>query len=151
MKKEIDFMKRAIELAKKGAGRVAPNPCVGCVIVKNGRIVGEGWHKRFGGPHAEIEALKKAGRRACGAVMYVSLEPCCHFGKTPPCTNAIIKSGIKNVFAAMIDPSPHANGKGIRALKKAGITVRVGLCEKEVREINQDFFEKFLKLPLEKI
>ncbi|MBI5152342.1 bifunctional diaminohydroxyphosphoribosylaminopyrimidine deaminase/5-amino-6-(5-phosphoribosylamino)uracil reductase RibD [Candidatus Peregrinibacteria bacterium] len=148
MKKEIDFMRRAIELAKKGVGRVAPNPCVGCVIVKNDRIVGEGWHKRFGGPHAEIEALKKAGSRACGAVMYVTLEPCCHFGKTPPCTDAIIKSKVREVFAAMIDPSLHANSKGIKILRAAGIRTQIGLCEKEALAINQIFLKNVrCKLP----
>lgn len=131
-------MKRAIELAQKGAGKTAPNPCVGCVIVKNERIVGEGWHKKAGGPHAEIEALKKAGAKAKGATMYVTLEPCCHYGKTGPCTDAIIKSGVRRVIAAMIDPSPHANGKGIKILHGAGIKVRVGLCEKEAKAINSE-------------
>lgn len=141
MKKEIDFMRRAIDLAQKGIGKTSPNPRVGCVIAKDGRIIGEGWHKRAGGHHAEIEALKKAGRRARGATLYVSLEPCCHFGRTPPCTDAIMKSGVRRVIAAMIDPSPHANGKGARALRKAGISVRVGMRGKEAREINQIFLK----------
>jgi len=128
MKKEIDFMKRAFELAEKGRGYTYPNPCVGCVIVRNGKIIAEGWHKKAGGPHAEIEALKNAGEKARGATMYVSLEPCCHYGKTPPCTDAIIKAGISKVIAAVEDSNPLVNGKGMRILKRAGIKTEIKNC-----------------------
>ena len=121
-------MKRAFELAERGRGHTDPNPCVGCVIVKNNKIIGEGWHKKAGGPHAEIEALKAAGKQAKGATMYVTLEPCCHFGKTPPCTDAIIRAGIKHVIAAKIDPNPIVNGKGILILRNAGIRAEIKNC-----------------------
>jgi diaminohydroxyphosphoribosylaminopyrimidine deaminase/5-amino-6-(5-phosphoribosylamino)uracil reductase len=131
-------------LARKGIGNVEPNPAVGCVIVKNGRIIGKGCHKKFGGPHAEINALsdcRKKGSSPAGATMYVSLEPCCHFGKTPPCTDAIIKTKIAKVVVAAIDPSKHANGKGIRLLKKAGIEVSTGLCKNQAKLLNAPFFK----------
>ncbi len=121
-------MKRAFELAEKGRGYTYPNPCVGCVIVRNGKIIAEGWHKKAGGPHAEIEALKNAGEKARGATMYVSLEPCCHYGKTPPCTDAIIKAGISKVIAAVEDSNPLVNGKGMRILKRAGIKTEIKNC-----------------------
>src|SRR5579863_6129299 len=102
--KDAAFMREALALAKKGLGRVSPNPMVGCVLVKDGTFVGRGWHARFGGPHAEVVALRKAGKRARGATAYVSLEPCCHWGKTPPCTKALIEAGVRRVVAAMPDP-----------------------------------------------
>ena len=111
-------MQRCLELARKGAGKVNPNPMVGCVIVQNGKIVGEGFHRKFGGPHAEIFALKHAGKKAKGATLYVNLEPCAHFGKTPPCTDAIIQSGISQVVIASKDPNPLVGGKGIRRLRR---------------------------------
>ena len=114
----------ALQLAAKGLGSVEPNPAVGAVIVKNGKIIGRGWHKKFGGPHAEINALadcKKQGANPKGATMFVTLEPCCHYGKTGPCTDALIAAKLKKVVVATIDPSKHANGKGIRQLRKAGI------------------------------
>src|SRR5215204_5761477 len=107
---DSETMLRAIELARRGQGYVEPNPMVGCVIVREGQIVGEGWHQRFGGPHAEVEALQAAGARATDAMMYVTLEPCCHHGKTPPCTEAVIMAGIKRVVAAMSDPFPQVAG-----------------------------------------
>src|SRR6476661_8143166 len=109
-------MLRALELAERGRGSVEPNPLVGCVIVKDGAVVGEGWHARFGGPHAEAAALSAAGEKASGATLYVTLEPCCHHGKTPPCTQAIITAGIRRVVAAMKDPFPEVSGKGIAEL-----------------------------------
>ena len=121
------FMRIALDEARKGSGRVSPNPKVGCVVVKNDRILARGYHQRFGGPHAELVALKKAGKEAKGATLYITLEPCCYFGKTPPCANTIIESGIKEVVAAMADPNPANNGRGFKLLRKKGIKVQV-LC-----------------------
>ena len=137
-------MRLALELAKKGIGSVEPNPAVGCVIVKDNKIIGKGWHKKFGGPHAEINALKNCKKSPAGAIMYVTLEPCCHFGKTPPCTNAIIKAGIKKVVAAVGDPTGKVAGKGFKILKKAGIEVKTGICKMEAEKLNAPFF-KFAK------
>ncbi|MBL7170994.1 MAG: bifunctional diaminohydroxyphosphoribosylaminopyrimidine deaminase/5-amino-6-(5-phosphoribosylamino)uracil reductase RibD [Candidatus Omnitrophica bacterium] len=134
------YMDMAIRLAKKGGGYVNPNPMVGAVIVKNGEIIGKGYHCKFGGPHAEINALAKAGTKAKGATMYVSLEPCSCFGKTPPCTRAIIKAGIKKVVIAAIDPNPLNKGKGIKELKRNGIKVELGLAGKKAQELNEKFF-----------
>ena len=132
-------MLRAIELAKKGAAGASPNPFVGCVIVKNDRIAGEGYHAFFGGPHAEIRAIKNAGAASAGAVLYTNLEPCCHWGKTPPCADAVIKAGIRKVVSAMSDPNPLVRNKGFERLKKAGIRVKNGLCEAEARDLNRSF------------
>jgi len=140
-------MQRCLELARKGAGMVNPNPMVGCVIVRNGKIVGEGFHKKFGGPHAEIFAMKRAGKKTKGATLYVNLEPCTHFGKTPPCTDAIIQTGISQVVIASKDPNPLVSGKGIRQLRRAGIRVEVGLLQKEAELLNEKFF-KFMKTGL---
>jgi diaminohydroxyphosphoribosylaminopyrimidine deaminase / 5-amino-6-(5-phosphoribosylamino)uracil reductase len=140
-------MQRCLKLARKGEGMVNPNPMVGCVIVRNGKIVGEGFHRKFGGPHAEIFALNHAGKKAKGATLYVSLEPCTHFGKTPPCTDAIIQSGISHVVIASKDLNPLVSGKGIRQLRGAGITVKVGLLQKEAEHLNEKFF-KFIKTGL---
>ena len=123
--KENGFMRKAAKLAEKGRLYVAPNPMVGCVIVRNGEIVGEGWHAFFGREHAEIAALRNAGSRAKGASMYVTLEPCCHYGKQPPCAGKIIESGIKEVVIGLKDPNPVVNGCGIKELRKAGIKVEV--------------------------
>ncbi len=131
-------MRIALALAKKGTGNVSPNPRVGCVIARGGRIVGQGWHKKFGGPHAEIFALKNAGARARGATLYVNLEPCNHFGKTPPCALAIIRAGVKRVVCAMRDPHKIASG-GLQELAAAGISTAVGVLEKEAREFNESF------------
>jgi diaminohydroxyphosphoribosylaminopyrimidine deaminase/5-amino-6-(5-phosphoribosylamino)uracil reductase len=138
------YMQMALELAARGLGNVEPNPAVGAVIVKNGKIIGRGWHKKFGGPHAEINAIadcKKQGANPKGATMFVTLEPCCHFGKTGPCTDALIAAKLKKVVVATIDPSKHANGKGIRRLRNAGIKVEVGLCEAEARVLNAPFLK----------
>jgi diaminohydroxyphosphoribosylaminopyrimidine deaminase/5-amino-6-(5-phosphoribosylamino)uracil reductase len=138
------FMRLALRLAEKGIGSVEPNPAVGCVIIKAGQEIGRGCHKQFGGPHAEINAIencKALGFKPEGGTMYVTLEPCCHQGKTGPCTQAIIAAGIKRVVAATLDPSAHANGKGIEQLRRAGIEVEVGLCEQEAKLINAPFFK----------
>jgi len=134
------FMKKALRLASKGRGRTSPNPMVGAVIVKGGKVIAEDYHRRSGTPHAEILALRKAGKLPKGATLYINLEPCCHTDKkTPPCTNAIIESGLEKVVIAMIDPNPKVAGKGIRALKSAGIEVEVGLMETEAKRLNETF------------
>ena len=132
-------MAQALKLAEKGLGFVSPNPMVGAVIVKNGIVVAEGWHRCFGGDHAEIEALKKAGAKAKGATLYVTLEPCHHYGKTPPCVNAIIASGIKRVVVAMKDPNPLTNGKSLAKMKKAGLQVSVGILRDDAQKLNESF------------
>ncbi len=135
------WMARALELAVRGQGWVEPNPMVGCVIVRDGRVVGEGWHPKFGGPHAEIEALRAAGEAARGSVMYVTLEPCCHHGKTPPCADAVVAAGIRRVVVAQRDPFPLVDGGGLRLLQDAGIEVAVGLLENEARELNAPYLK----------
>jgi diaminohydroxyphosphoribosylaminopyrimidine deaminase/5-amino-6-(5-phosphoribosylamino)uracil reductase len=129
------FMSRALELAARGEGFVEPNPMVGCVVARDGQIVGEGWHERFGGAHAEVNALNAAADNARGATLYVTLEPCCHTGKTPPCTDAIIAAGIKRVVAAVRDPFPKVDGGGFAKLRAAGITCNVGVLESDIREL----------------
>lgn len=138
---DIKYMKRALSLARKGIGKTSPNPAVGCVIVKNGEIVGEGWHKRAGGHHAEIHALMMAGDSACDSDVYVTLEPCSHTGKTPPCCDALIKAGVKRVIAGMGDPNPIVNGNGFKTLEKAGINTVCGVLEDECRRINRSFIK----------
>jgi len=138
------YMWVALRLARRGIGSVEPNPAVGAVIVKANQIIGSGWHKKFGGPHAEINALedcKTLGVNPRGAAMYVTLEPCSHEGKTGPCTNTIIKAGVAKVFVATIDPSEHAGGKGIEQLRNAGIEVQTGICETEARLLNAPFIK----------
>ncbi len=120
-------MAHALALAARGLGAVEPNPMVGCVIVRDGEIVGEGFHERFGGPHAEVNALAAAGDRAAGATVYVSLEPCCHQGQTPPCTQALVRAGVKRVVVAVQDPFPLVTGRGIAELQAAGIQCEVGV------------------------
>lgn len=132
-------MLRALELAARGRGGVEPNPLVGCVVVREGRIVGRGWHQRFGGPHAEVEALADAGEQARGADLYVTLEPCCHHGKTPPCTQAILRAGVTRVVAAMADPFPQVAGGGLAELAAAGVRVEVGCCEAEAKRLNAPY------------
>ncbi len=147
MSADARFMQIALALAKKGIGKVEPNPAVGAVLVKNNKIIGKGWHRKFGGTHAEINALqdcKSKGATADGATMYVTLEPCCHHGKTPPCTDAIKKSGIKKIVAATKDPTKKVNGKGLKILKKAGIKIVTGICKNEAQNLNAPFF-KFAK------
>lgn len=135
------MMKRALRLARRGIGKTSPNPAVGCVIVREGRIVGEGWHKQAGTPHAEIHALQQAGERARGADLYVTLEPCAHFGKTPPCADALIKAGVARVFVGMIDPNPLVAGRGVERLRQAGIAVVHPLLEPECRLLNEPFIK----------
>jgi diaminohydroxyphosphoribosylaminopyrimidine deaminase/5-amino-6-(5-phosphoribosylamino)uracil reductase len=132
-------MDRALRLAARGRGAVEPNPMVGAVVVQQGRLVGEGWHERFGGPHAEVHALNQAGDAARGATLYVTLEPCCHFGKTPPCTRAILAAGIARVVVALGDPFPRVAGGGLEELRRAGLTVEVGLAEQPARELNAPY------------
>ena len=132
------FMELALELAGRGLGCVEPNPMVGAVIVRDGRELARGWHGRFGGPHAEREALaaaQAAGEDVRGATMFVTLEPCCHEGKTPPCTDALIAAGIARVVVAMVDPDEHVAGRGIRKLREAGVEVEVGLCQARARQL----------------
>ena len=134
-------MKRALRLARKGTGKVSPNPRVGAVLVKDRKIISEGHHERFGGAHAEINALSKIeNRRIKGGTLYTNLEPCCHQGKTPPCTEFLIESGIHSVVIGVVDPNPLVNGKGIRRLRQAGIDVRVGIMEKECIRLNEAYF-----------
>ncbi|MGI9859846.1 bifunctional diaminohydroxyphosphoribosylaminopyrimidine deaminase/5-amino-6-(5-phosphoribosylamino)uracil reductase RibD [Moorella naiadis] len=135
------FMRRALDLARRGLGRTSPNPAVGAVIVKDGRVVGEGYHQKAGTPHAEIHALQAAGPAARGSILYVTLEPCCHYGRTPPCTAAIIAAGIRRVVAAMADPNPKVAGGGFQALRQAGIEVETGLLGEEARQLNEAFIK----------
>ncbi len=134
-------MERAIDLAQRGEGLVEPNPLVGCTIVRDAETVGEGFHQQFGGPHAEIEALTSAGGRAAGATVYVTLEPCCHQGKTGPCTQALIRAGVARVVVAQLDPFPQVAGRGIEEIKAAGIEVEVGLLESAARELNAPYLK----------
>lgn len=138
---ELDkrYMRLALRLALKGAGRTSPNPMVGAVLVRRGKIIATGYHHRAGADHAEIVALKRAGDKARGATLYLNLEPCNHHGKTPPCTLSLIRSRVRRVVAGMADPNPLVSGKGIRRLRQAGIQVRVGLLEKECRKLNEAF------------
>lgn len=136
---DVWHMQRALDLAVQGQGLVEPNPMVGCVIVQGAEIIGEGWHRRFGGPHAEVEALKLAGRRSKDATMYVTLEPCCHHGKTPPCTKAIVDANIARVVVAQRDPFPKVDGGGIKELQKAGIEVETGLLEPAAQQLNAPY------------
>ncbi len=134
-------MTLALRLAAKAEGQTWPNPMVGAVIVKAGKIIGQGWHKRWGGPHAEIHALRTAGTRAKGATLYVTLEPCSHHGKTPPCAEAIIAAGIKTVIAAMKDPNPKVAGRGFKKCRQAGLVVKTGLMAREARRLNRVFIK----------
>lgn len=137
---DISYMQLALELAKKGMGKTAPNPMVGAVIVKENRIIGQGYHKQYGAPHAERDAFASLSVSASDATLYVTLEPCCHYGKTPPCTDAIIEHNIRRVVVATLDPNPLIAGKGIQILKDHGIEVTVGVLEQEALELNHVFF-----------
>ncbi|QIW09239.1 bifunctional diaminohydroxyphosphoribosylaminopyrimidine deaminase/5-amino-6-(5-phosphoribosylamino)uracil reductase RibD [Francisella sp. LA112445] len=140
--KNIDryYMQQALTLANRGRLTVSPNPMVGCIIVKNGAIISEGWHSMAGKSHAEVYALTKAGSQAKDSTVYVTLEPCCHQGRTAPCTDALIKAGVKKVVVATLDPNPKVAGNGIKKLKNAGIEVKVGLLKKEAQQLNKIFF-----------
>ena len=140
---ESHRMARALELAELGLYTTDPNPRVGCVLVRDGQVVGEGWHARAGEPHAEVMALRAAGGRARGAVAYVTLEPCCHTGRTPPCADALIAAGITRVVCAAVDPNPKVAGGGVKHLEAAGIGVTVGLLATQARALNIGFFSRF--------
>ncbi len=142
---DIKFMRLALREARRGIGRTSPNPCVGAVIVKDGNIIARGYHKKAGAPHAEVEALKKAGERARGATMYVTLEPCNHYGRTPPCSRAVVASGIKSVCIGMFDPNPLVSGSGAEFLHSQGIEVRHGLLEDQCRTLNRSFLTYITK------
>lgn len=133
------YMARALRLAERGLLTTDPNPRVGCVLVKQGELVGEGWHERAGEPHAEIHALQQAGMQAAGATAYVTMEPCCHQGRTPPCTEALITAGVARVVAALEDPNPQVAGKGLAALQQAGIDTRSGVLAAESERLNAGF------------
>ena len=143
----MDYMHRALELAREALGVSSPNPPVGAVVVKNGRIVGEGHTLPPGQSHAEIVALRQAGEQARGATLYTTLEPCCQFGRTPPCTREIIQAGVAEVYAALIDPNPSVNGMGLAELEEAGIRTNLGQCEEEAREIAEGYI-KFMNTGL---
>ncbi|MGL4572463.1 MAG: bifunctional diaminohydroxyphosphoribosylaminopyrimidine deaminase/5-amino-6-(5-phosphoribosylamino)uracil reductase RibD [Clostridium sp.] len=145
MKEDIFYMKKAIELAKKGEGYVNPNPMVGCVIVKKDKIIGEGYHERFGGHHAEVNAIKSATESIEGGTIYITLEPCTHYGKTPPCILKVIKEKPKKVVIGVLDPNPLVCGKGMEMLIEEGIEVKVGILEEECRELNEVFFHYITK------
>ncbi|MES2791785.1 MAG: bifunctional diaminohydroxyphosphoribosylaminopyrimidine deaminase/5-amino-6-(5-phosphoribosylamino)uracil reductase RibD [Planctomycetota bacterium] len=140
LKNPAAVMRRALELAAQGAGSVEPNPMVGAVVVDDDfQLLGEGYHQKFGGPHAEVHALQQAGERARGATLYVTLEPCCHYGKTPPCTAAVLAAGIKRVYVAALDPFPAVAGQGVAQLRAAGVSVETGLLEHEAIQLTAPF------------
>jgi diaminohydroxyphosphoribosylaminopyrimidine deaminase/5-amino-6-(5-phosphoribosylamino)uracil reductase len=142
MSPDLTHMRRALSLAERGRGSVEPNPMVGAIVTDaSGAVVGEGWHERFGGPHAEVNAFVAAGERGRGGTLYVTLEPCCHHGKTPPCTDVVLRSGVRRVVAAMTDPFPKVAGGGIGLLRSAGLTVDVGLFEAESRALNAPYLK----------
>jgi len=138
---DVEMMKLALRLARKGEGKVSLNPMVGAVVMKNGNIVGSGYHQKFGEPHAEINALNQAGKKAKGGILYLNLEPHSFYGKTPPCTDSIIKAGIKEVFCSMLDPNPRVNGKGIKKLMDEGIKVNLGLLADEAKRLNEVYLK----------
>ncbi|WP_414838720.1 bifunctional diaminohydroxyphosphoribosylaminopyrimidine deaminase/5-amino-6-(5-phosphoribosylamino)uracil reductase RibD [Carnobacterium sp. TMP28] len=135
------YMEMALELAKKGKGFTAPNPLVGAVLVKNGKVIGEGYHEEYGQPHAEVNAIASASESVSGATLYVTLEPCSHFGKTPPCSDLIVDKKIKRVVIGLVDPNPLVAGKGIERLRNKGILVGVGVLEKEIAQLNEIFIK----------
>jgi diaminohydroxyphosphoribosylaminopyrimidine deaminase/5-amino-6-(5-phosphoribosylamino)uracil reductase len=139
------WMARALELARRGLYSTPPNPAVGCVLVRDGEAVGEGWHERAGEPHAEVMALRAAGERARGADAYVTLEPCSHQGRTGPCVDALLQAGVRRVVAAMRDPNPHVNGQGLERLERAGVTTVSGVLEDEARDINRGFIARMTR------
>jgi diaminohydroxyphosphoribosylaminopyrimidine deaminase/5-amino-6-(5-phosphoribosylamino)uracil reductase len=138
------WMKRVLRLAEKGRGRTSPNPMVGAILVKDGRIVAEGYHAKAGEPHAEIIALRKTGKEAKEATLYLNLEPCTHYGKTPPCAPVVIEAGVRRAVIGMEDPNPLVKGRGVEALKRAGLDVYVGILEKECRRLNEAFCKYIL-------
>jgi diaminohydroxyphosphoribosylaminopyrimidine deaminase/5-amino-6-(5-phosphoribosylamino)uracil reductase len=145
MKEDDQWMKRVLRLAEKGRGRTSPNPMVGAILVKEDKVVGKGFHAKAGEAHAEIIALQRAREDARGAVLYVNLEPCTHYGKTPPCAPRVIETGVRRVVIGMEDPNPLVRGKGIETLKRAGLDVRVGILERECRRLNEAFCKYILE------
>ena len=139
---DLEVMRAALALARRGLGTVWPNPAVGCVIVNDGRVVGRGWTQPGGRPHGETEALRRAGEAARGAIAHVSLEPCCHWGQTPPCVDALITAGVRRVVVALEDPDPRVAGEGLRRLRGAGLDVEVGRCAEEAAEVNAGFLSR---------
>ena len=139
---ELNAMRAALALARRGLGAVWPNPAVGCVILNDGRVVGRGWTQPGGRPHGETEALRRAGEAARGAIAHVSLVPCCHWGQTPPCVDALIAAGVRRVVVALEDPDPRVAGEGLRRLRAAGLDVEVGLCTEEAAEVNAGFLSR---------
>lgn len=139
-----EWMTLALKLARKGEGRVEPNPMVGCIIAKRGRIIGKGYHRRFGGPHAEIEALQSCKESPCGATVYCTLEPCSHFGKTPPCVDALIEAQVARVVIPILDPNPQVHGRGISKLRRAGIKVKVGVLAEQATDLIRPFATRTL-------
>lgn len=138
---DVRFMRRALRLAARGRGWTSPNPMVGAVVVRGDEIVGEGYHRAVGGPHAEVHALRAAGAGAAGATLYVTLEPCNHFGRTPPCTQAVLEAGIRRVVTGMLDPNPRVAGHGAERLRAAGVQVEIGVLEADCRRLNQPFIK----------
>lgn len=136
------FMRQALVLARKGVGKTSPNPAVGCVVVRDGAVIGTGWHHKAGTPHAEVHALAEAGAQALGSDVYVTLEPCSHFGRTPPCADALVAARVGRVFVGMIDPNPKVSGRGIARLREAGIPVVCGILEDACRAINLPFVKR---------
>jgi len=153
MSKEEKYMQQTLTLAKKGAGKVSPNPMVGCLIVKDDDVIGEGWHEEYGKAHAERNAVENVKDKSQleGSVVYVNLEPCSHFGKTPPCCDLLIQSKVSKVVIANIDPNPLVNGRGIKRMQKAGIEVVTNILEKESRELNREFFLRMEKKDIETV
>ncbi|MCD6336540.1 MAG: bifunctional diaminohydroxyphosphoribosylaminopyrimidine deaminase/5-amino-6-(5-phosphoribosylamino)uracil reductase RibD [Candidatus Latescibacteria bacterium] len=141
MTEDEHFMKRALWLSERARGQTSPNPLVGAVLVRDGRVVGEGYHRRAGESHAEVVALDRAGDLAQGATLYVSLEPCCHYGRTPPCVDRIIERGVSEVVCALIDPDPRVSGRGIEKLREAGIEARLGVLEEAARKTNEVYLK----------
>ncbi|HLA99835.1 MAG TPA: bifunctional diaminohydroxyphosphoribosylaminopyrimidine deaminase/5-amino-6-(5-phosphoribosylamino)uracil reductase RibD, partial [Bacteroidota bacterium] len=139
MKRDEILMAECLDLAARGRGAVSPNPMVGAVIIRRGKIIGRGYHRKFGGPHAEVNAIRSCRGPVRGATLYVNLEPCCHHGKTPPCTELIIRSGISRVVVGMKDPNPLVSGRGLRALRGAGLSVTSGVLSKECEKLNEAF------------
>jgi diaminohydroxyphosphoribosylaminopyrimidine deaminase/5-amino-6-(5-phosphoribosylamino)uracil reductase len=142
---DLHYMRAALTLAARGLGQVAPNPAVGCLIVKDGRVVGRGWTQPGGRPHAETEALKQAGAAARGATVYVTLEPCAHHGRTPPCAEALVEAGVARVVAALEDPDTRVAGRGLEILRKAGIAVEAGVARTQAERLNAGFLKRILK------
>lgn len=145
MKEDVGFMKMALMLARKGSGMTHPNPMVGAVVVKDGRVVGKGYHRGPGTPHAEVMALREAGERSIGSTLYVNLEPCNHHGRTPPCTHAILESRVSRVVMAMRDPNPHVRGGGAERLRKAGLAIEEGVLQREAAELNRSYLSLVLR------